>query len=114
MLPRKNRINRKDFPSYNMKGFRVFSPLFTVVFYRKDGVNPKISRASVVVSKKTSKNAVIRNNIRRRFYDSVRVFLVKQNFSFDAIFYPKPEVIGVNSSIIKQEIEKAFRQAKML
>lgn len=111
MLPRKNRISRKDFPSHSVKGFRAFSPLFSGVFYpKKDG----FSRASVVVSKKTAKTAVVRNALRRRFYDLVAPYIKDSVSPFVLVVYPKAEAKAAEIGVLKAEIEKAFKQAKLI
>jgi len=111
MLPRKNRIPRKDFPSHNVKGFRAFSPLFSCVFYTKKEGDPRIS---VVVSKKTAKTAVVRNTLRRRFYDLVSLFLKDPNTPFTLVVYPKIESKAADTELLKVELEKAFKQAKLI
>jgi len=104
MLPKKNRIPRKDFPTDSRQGFRVFSPLFSAVFYKT--TKPE-SHISVVVSKKTAKNAVTRNSLRRRFYSVVAEYLTKNPVM--AVFYPKKEAIKADFKNLKSEIEKALR-----
>ena len=51
-------------------------------------VNPKRSsyRVAVVVSKKVSKSAVVRNRIRRRIYEQVRLLDGQIQNSYDLIF----------------------------
>lgn len=115
MLPRKNRISRNDFPSYNAKGFRVFSPLFSAVFYTKTTQDGQVSQqASVVVSKKTAKTAVLRNYLRRRFYDLLNPYFKDISTSFTVVFYPKIEAKNSSQEILNKEIEKALKGAKLL
>lgn len=122
MLPSKNRISRKDFPAHNMQGFRVFSPLFTAVFYKGSDKNSRPgresadseSRASVVVSKKTAKSAVLRNTIRRRFYDLLAPFFKEATTTTTIVIYPKVDAKKAEFSVLKTEIERAFKQAKLI
>ncbi len=110
MLPKKNRIPRKDFPVRNRQGFRVFSPIFSVTIYKnEDGV-----KVSVVVSKKTAKTAVVRNYLRRIFYEATSEHI--KGFSKGAliVFYPKIEAQKAHFSTLKLEIEKALRQSKLI
>lgn len=111
MLPKKNRIPRKDFPSHNVRGFRSFSPLFSAVFYTKEGGEP---RASVVVSKKTAKTAVDRNYLRRRFYDLLRPFFNQVEMPFTVVFYPKIDAMVASQEVLRGEIEKALKTAKLI
>lgn len=110
MLPRKNRISRKDFPANKEQGSRVFSPLFTAVFYKGDTE----SRASVVVSKKTAKSAVARNTLRRRFYDLLAPYLKGFTAPTTIVIYPKTEAQKTEFSVLKTEVEKALKQARVI
>lgn len=112
MLPHKNRIEKQDFPSYQRQGFRVFSPFFTAVFYKT--IN-KESRASVVVSKKTAKTAVVRNKIRRRFYSVLEPLFKNPSIkSTTIVVYPKIDARNAQFLVLKSEIEKAFIQAGLI
>ncbi|MFA5997177.1 MAG: ribonuclease P protein component [Candidatus Paceibacterota bacterium] len=111
MLPRKNRIPRNDFPSHNVKGFRVFSPLFTGVFFKSEANN---SRASVVVSKKTAKTAVDRNKLRRRFYDVVGPLFNQSGATTTVVLYPKIEAKKSSFADLETEMKKAFKTAKLI
>lgn len=113
MLPRKDRIPRHEIPSPKMKGFRVFSPLFSAVFYITTQ-NKEESRASVVVSKKTAKTAVSRNLLRRRFYSVLSPLLAVIKTPVIIVVYPKNEAKKALFSDLKTEIEKALKQAKLL
>ncbi len=110
MLSKKNRIPRKDFPVRNRQGFRVFSPLFSGTICKNEGG----IKVSVVVSKKTAKTAVERNYLRRIFYEAVSEHI--KGFSKGAliVFYPKIDAQKATFLVLKNEIEKAFKQAKLL
>lgn len=110
MLPQKNRISRKDFPTGSRQGLRVFSPLFSgVVYPYTAGV-----RVSVVVSKKTAKTAVVRNNLRRRLYAAVTPFLKDMVYSALIVIYPKVEAKQAPFSVLQREVEAALRHAKLV
>ncbi len=110
MLPRKNRISRKDFPTDSRQGFRVFSPLFSGAIHPStDGV-----RVSVVVSKKTAKTAVVRNSLRRRFYEALTPYIKNLSREVFIVFYPKIDAKKAPFSVLVQEIEKALKQAKLI
>lgn len=114
MLPRKNRIPRKDFPGHKVQGFRVFSPLFSAVFYRVSDTKVLNSRVSVVVSKKTAKTAVSRNTLRRRFYELLAPNLAGLVPATTIVIYPKKEAQKEQFSVLKSEVEKALKQAKLI
>ena len=106
MLPRKNRIPKEDFPSPQERGSRVFSPLFSGVIYKNDG----LTRVAVVVSKKTAKTAVVRNRIRRRFYSALAHFLKDTDKGSLMVFYPKKEAETAPFPVLKSEIETIIRK----
>ncbi len=110
MLSKKNRITRKDFPARNRQGLRFFSAFFTGTIYANEGG----VKVSVVVSKKTAKTAVVRNYLRRLFYEAVSE--QTKGFLKGAliVFYPKIEAQKAPFSVLKTEIEKALRQAKLV
>lgn len=117
MLPRKNRISKNDFPApkrpayrdehgAGRQGLRVFSPLFSGVIYKNEG----LSRSAVVVSKKTAKTAVARNRIRRRFYAVLEPILKESKQGGMMVFYPKKEVETAPFAVLKSEIETALQK----
>lgn len=107
MLPKKNRIKRKDFPSSQRQANRISSPLFSGNIYRCQGN----TQVSVVVSKKIAKTAVARNKIRRRFYSAVSPF-IKDSRGVFIVLYPKIKTEEVSFSLLKSEIERMFDFAK--
>lgn len=63
MLAKQHRLTRDEFSKYFKTGIRTHSPHATLI------VSPHHSfHGAVVVSKKVSKKAVVRNKIRRRVY----------------------------------------------
>ena len=107
MLPRKNRITKEAFPSSQVRGLRIFSPLFSGVIYKNDG----LTRVAVVVSKKTAKTAVVRNRIRRRFYAALAHFLKDTDKGYLMVFYPKKEVATAPFPLLKSEVETTLRKS---
>jgi ribonuclease P protein component len=110
MIPQKNRIPRKDFPSDHREGFRVFSPLFSGVIYP----STKGVRVSTVVSKKTAKAAVTRNSLKRRFYAAISPHLKSFSREVLVVLYPKKDAIKAPFSLIQSEVENVLRRAKFL
>lgn len=114
MIPQKNRVSRKEFPSYKEMGTRSFSPLFSVVFYKNKDILVKESKVSVVVSKKTAKTAVVRNRLRRRFYDLFQPYLNVLNSVTTIVVYPKKEAEKAKFSVLQKEVEKTLKQTKVI
>ena len=106
MLSQKNRISRKDFPSYKKQLSRFLSPLFSGTIY----LNKENVQVSVVVSKKITKKAVERNKIRRRFYSAITPY-IKKLHDISIVIYPK-KVEEPPFSVLKSEIEKMLKLLK--
>lgn len=120
MLSKKNRISQKDFPAHTRQGFRVHSPLFSGTIYSKETdsasliANEKKVRVSVVVSKKTAKNAVDRNYLRRITYEAMEPYLPRLTKRTLIVLYPKKETQIASFVDLKAEIEKALISAKCI
>jgi len=97
VLPKKNRLNKKkDLQKVFRKGKGIKESLLTFKWiYNNSG----ISRFAFVISKKVSKKAVLRNKIRRRLREKVRLMLPYFKEGIDG-------VIIANSGIEKQKKEK--------
>jgi ribonuclease P protein component len=93
MLNKKHKIAKREFiPFILAKGKTENTSLFVIKYlYNKE----EISHFGVIASTKISKKAVIRNKIRRRIYEAIRLFL-KENpdtkKSIDAIFLTKKSI----------------------
>jgi ribonuclease P protein component len=67
MLPKRERLGRKDFEAFFRSGRRRHSAYFTLVAAPSPAFH-----AAVVVPKKVAARAVERNRLRRRLYDLLR------------------------------------------
>lgn len=66
------------------RGQTVRGPLLSLKFSRRDPQRPY--RVAVVVSRKVSKSAVVRNRIRRRLYEQVRLAEPSPHPGTDLVF----------------------------
>jgi ribonuclease P protein component len=83
--------------------------MFSLVVYSKsEGV-----AVAVVVSKKISKSAVVRNTVRRRFYSLFEPCL-KNMHPATIIVYPKQESVTSSPFVLNVELKKALHQMKLL
>lgn len=76
--------------------------------------NPKRRdyRVAVVVSRKVSKSAVVRNRIRRRIYEQVRILSGGFTAPYDLVFTVfEPKVATVVSSELAADIAKLCKKA---
>lgn len=99
MLPKKERLSRLEFNRFFSVGKRYHSPLFTVIY-----VPFPTLHVSVVVSKKISNRAVVRNKIRRRIYDIVRHYRTENKLRGVFIFLTKKSVEDVLYASLKSEV----------
>ena len=111
MLPKANRLTKEtDFKQLAKKGKSFHSPLFIIkVLTTKNSV----SRFGVVISTKVSKKAVIRNIIKRRITEVIRLLLPKMKLGFMMMILAKPIVANKNYQEIKEDIEKLFSKVRM-
>lgn len=106
MLSKKNRFHghrsvaRVRGGRLQLKGFKVF--------YSK--TKRTDFRMAVVISKKTAKSAVVRNRIRRRFYEAVRKQGILKNQPFDTVFVVQTEAFAeMPAGELENLIEKAAK-----
>lgn len=88
MLPKIRRLNRVNFLKVlNSSKDQIRDAGFTAR-YLKNALD--FNRYSVVVTKKISKLAVVRNGVKRKIYDAIKDL----PGSYDIIIYPKDEKIS--------------------
>jgi ribonuclease P protein component len=113
MIPFNNRFHGHSSLNYVYKnGQAVRSRSVTVKYV----TNPhrKQSRIAVVISKKTLKSAVRRNQIRRRIYECVRLKLPELIAVYDvAIIVTASDFINLTHAEMTQQLDQLFDQAKI-
>ncbi len=106
MLPFENRIKkRKDFENIFKNGELLYSDILTVKFLKN---NLSRTRFGFIVSKKISKKAVLRNSIKRKLREQIRLRLPNFKKGFDIIIIAKKEIIKKNSEEIGTDFEELF------
>ena len=71
-------------------------------------------RLAVVVSRKVSKSAVVRNRIRRRIYENVRILSESFALPHDLLIIVYEDVIAtVSADDVYREVEKLLKKAKL-
>ncbi len=108
MLKKTERLDRPTFSKVFSKGKRTHSPYITAVYHLSD-----VFLCSVVVSKKVSKKAPVRNTIRRRMYSIIENQKIAIKSVGSYIFIVKPEVSKLTkrdfSIIIKEEVGRVLK-----
>jgi len=105
MISKKHRFHGHNSVS-RVRGGRAQSQHLKVFYSRK--TNKQDYRMAVVVSKKISKSAVVRNRIRRRIFESVRTQKILENHRVDVVFVVHSvEIETIPSKELNDEIKKA-------
>ena len=104
MLPKKNRVNKKEIDILFKEGKSVTSPNLTFRFLIKKLPVPKIS---VIAPKAVSKLAVKRNLLRRRGYAALEKHISKAPSLFGVFIFKKYQD---DVLIIENEIENIFNK----
>jgi ribonuclease P protein component len=102
MLSAASRIkNKKDFDLIFKKG-KTFKKGFLILKVYKNGLDK--SRFGFVASLKVSKKAVVRNKIRRRISEIIRIKLKDIKTGFDFVFVVLPGIEKQKFQEIKEDI----------
>ncbi len=69
-----------------------------------------VVRATVIISKKVDKRAVVRNRCRRRISESLRLELPKLTPGFDILITIKSDVRELSAAHLKQEVDQLIEK----
>jgi ribonuclease P protein component len=112
VLPKQYRLNKnKDFKVIFQKGRNFFIKEFGIKILKN---NLEILRFGFIVSNKVTKKANKRNLIKRRMREIVRKNLPNMRIGADAIIIARPEIKNLKFSELKEKIEKALWQIRLL
>ena len=111
MFPKINRLKRADFPAVARLGKVFHSPLLSLRAFK--GKSAPV-RVSVVVSKKISKSAVVRNKTRRRIRAVILDFFPQIVLGASLIFYAKTDLRKVSFEILSREVFDLLTKATLL
>jgi len=114
MLARKFRLRLKnDFKKVFELG-KFYPEKFLAIKILSNGSD--VPRFGFIVSKKVSKKATVRNKVKRRLRESVRLKiksgLIKDGF--DAIVLTRPETAAKNFAEIDEAMNKLLKKARVL
>ena len=112
MLDKENRLRKKrDFEAIFKKG-RSFKESFLILKIVKNSL--EASRFGFIVSQKVSKNAVVRNKIRRRLSEAIRLNLKDIKKGIDAVLIALPSIKSKTYPEIKDMLAIIFKKAGLL
>lgn len=112
MLSKQHRLTKdNDFESVFKKGKNLDSE-FLFLKLRKNG--SEISRFGFILSKKISKNAAVRNKIKRRLREIIRKELGNIKSGFDIVIVAKPKIVGKDYLEIREEVGGLIKKAGLV
>lgn len=112
MLSKQYRLQKdKDFELVFKKG-RIISNEFLFLKFVKN--NLAVSRSGFIISKKISKNATVRNRIKRRLREIIRKRLDNIKAGFDIIIVAKPRIVNKDYLEIREGVEELLRKVGLL
>jgi len=105
-LPRSARLRRSaDYRRIYKEGSRFAGPLFAAFYQRSDPDQP--ARVGYTTTRPMGK-AVIRNRIKRRLREAVRLRLPELAPGWDIIFHPRRAVLDAEFPRLSSEVGRLF------
>jgi len=112
MLPKRNRLKKKkDFENVFKKG-ESFKEDFLILKVVPNCSN--LIRFGFIVSQKISKKATLRNKIRRKLSELVRLKMKKLKKGIDVVLMTLPGIETKDFWEIEESIDKLFKKAKII
>ena len=112
MLSKINRLKKqKDIERVFKKGKGLRQGLLLLRFVKND---LRESRIAFVVSLKVSKKAALRNKVKRRMREAVKNSLSGIKKGYDIVLTAVPGIESKGFQEIEENINKAFKRAKLL
>lgn len=111
MLPKENRLKKdKDFQRVYLKGKTFQNNFIIVKTLKTEGL---FTRFGFVISNKISKKATIRNKLKRRLREIIRLNLSNFIEGFDIIIIPKKNILTENFDSVKNNLISLFKEIKI-
>lgn len=111
MLPKASRLKKKKEIERVLKRGKGFKEGFLILKSLKNGL--RNSRFAFVVSRKVSKKATLRNKIRRRLSELMRLKIKKIKKGLDLVLLASPGMEKGDLWEIKENIDRLFARAKI-
>jgi len=112
MLPKVNRLKRKkDFERVFKEGRGVKE---SFLFFKWVPNKLRVSRFGFIVSKKVSKKATLRNKIKRRLREIIRMRILKIKKGIDGIFIASQGLTEKDYKELEWIINTIFKKSKLL
>jgi len=112
MIAKKFRLHKKsDFDELAKSSYKFYSNNFVLKFVKN---NQEINCLATIVSKKISSKAVIRNKIRRRIYEIIRLNMNSFKQGFNIIIFVKKGVLEMEYAELEKEVLYLFKKARLI
>jgi ribonuclease P protein component len=106
-MKKENRILKTEDFNYGLKNFNKINSKHFIVFYSPSSK----TRLGIIVSKKVSKKAVIRNKIKRQFKNIFySLFFLNNEKNFDVIFLIRQEINSLTFEEISNKLNNVFKK----
>ena len=114
MLSAEHRLrHKKDFETIFTKGFRINGIGLGLRFGKR--YKPEVpTRFGFVVGLKVSKEAVVRNRLKRRMREAVRALISRVPDGFDVVILAFPEGKSMEFVDVREQVLKMLTKAKLL
>ncbi len=112
MLSKDNRLRDDKTITKTLRvGRRVNHDAVSLVINKS--ATPK-TKIAVVVGTKVSKRAVVRNRLKRRTREALRLLITRLQPGFDIVVFPRPLVDDVTFLELQKILEELFLKARLL
>lgn len=114
MLGKANRFHGLGSLRFVYRGGQTIRGPFSSLKYSLNHKREKF-RVAVIVSRKVSKSAVVRNRIRRRVYEALRAYQTEINQPYDLVFTIfSAQAAEMPFELLKKDIASKLKEAKIL
>jgi ribonuclease P protein component len=112
VLPTTSRLPLRQFRDQTQKNGHIFSdPLFSLIVAP---ASSQPSRFAIVISKKISSLAVVRNKKKRQLLHAISSVLPQLNPGYDVIILAKKALLDADYSIIVSHLHRLLKQSHLL
>ena len=100
-----------DFQRVRQQGHSISSRLLILAWMPNDLAQVRIG---IVVSKRISKHAVVRNHIKRLLGEAIRAFLPELSGGWDVILSARSSILTADLPTLRQDVGTLLRRARLL